>query len=268
MNLPADYHIHTKLCNHAEGELEEYLTYACKIGLTEIGISDHAPMPEDNFDSWRMKKSELDYYIKLIETAKSLRKELTIKIGIEVDYIPGMEEWINTLSSYYPWDYIIGSVHYVNEWDIDNPQKLDMWDKADVLDVWQQYVERLVLAVNSGLFDIIGHIDLPKKFGHKPLISIEKLFSPFFSAIQKNRIAIEINTSGLRKPCNEIYPSKQLLRLAALYNINVTFGSDAHAPSEVGYKFEIAIKDALEAGLTHWLKFQKRSPFLVPIKLY
>ena len=124
MNLPPDYHTHNYLCRHAEGKLTEYAKAALQIGVAEIGFSDHAPMEQDPFDSWRMLRTELPCYLQMLEQARTEYPQLTIRAGLEVDYIPGMESWIKELAGLYDWDYFIGSVHYLdNGWDIDNPEK-------------------------------------------------------------------------------------------------------------------------------------------------
>jgi histidinol-phosphatase (PHP family) len=114
------------------------------------------------------------------------------------------------------------------------------------------------MAVKSGLFDIVGHADLCKKFCFYPIQDVTHLFVGFLDAAQQQGIAVELNTSGLRKDCREIYPSARFLGLAAERKIPITFGSDAHAPGEVGMDFAAALKQAREAGYTHWQRFTKR----------
>ena len=89
MRLPADYHTHTPLCRHATGEPVELAAQAVLLGLPELGFSDHNPMPRDDFDDWRMKASQLDLYIEKVEQARRAFPALPIKIGLEVDYLPG-----------------------------------------------------------------------------------------------------------------------------------------------------------------------------------
>ena len=106
-------------------------------------------------------------------------------------------------------------MHYVSDsWDIDNPAKLSEWKKRDAFEVWQVYFDRLALAAESGLFEIIGHADLPKKFGIRPAQDCAPLYEKFLNAAAKAGCAIELNTAGLRKDCQEIYPSRELLELA------------------------------------------------------
>jgi histidinol-phosphatase (PHP family) len=259
MSWPADYHMHTPLCHHATGEPTEYAARAVAAGLTEIGFSDHSPMRKDNFDEWRMNSDKLGEYVEKVRRAQKDFPQLTIKLALEVDYLPGHEEWIRELAGTYPWDYFIGSVHYVSEsWDIDNPNKLSEWKKRDPYEVWSVYFDRLTLAAESGLFEIIGHADLPKKFGIYPDRDCTALFDRFLQAAASKNVAIELNTAGLRKDCKEIYPSPKMVQLARGKGVAITFGSDAHAPGEVGMNFAEAIKLARSVGYTHSRRFTRR----------
>ena len=249
MSLPADLHMHTPLCRHAAGEPVDYARRAVEIGLTEIGFSDHSPMPRDDFDDWRMLDRQLDEYVAKVRLAQREFPQLTIRLALEVDYLPGQEDWIRKLAARHPWDYFIGSVHYVSEsWDIDNPAKLSEWKKRDPFTVWQAYFDRLTLAASSGLFEIIGHADLPKKFGIRPQQDCTSLYEKFLDAAAKAGCAMELNTAGLRKDCKEIYPCRSLLQLAFQKNVPITLGSDAHAPGEVGMNFTEAVALARSVG--------------------
>lgn len=257
--LPADYHMHTPLCRHAVGEPRELAVQAIAIGLTEIGFSDHSPMPEDDFDDWRMRAADLESYVHAVEAARREFPELTIKLGLEVDYLPGREEWVRQLAGRYPWDYFIGSVHYVSPgWAIDNPQRLSEWRTRDPLEVWTAYFDRLTMAAASGLFDILGHVDLCKKFSFYPERDCTALYTRFLAAARRTGVAIELNTAGLRKDCREIYPSRKILELAFQAGVPITFGSDAHAPGEVGMDLGEAVEMARATGYTHYYTFTER----------
>ena len=266
MMLPADYHLHTPLCRHAVGEPVEYARHAVAIGLTEIGFSDHSPMPQDDFDNWRMFDRQLDEYVAKVRLAQATFPQLTIRLALEVDYLPGHEDWIRALAKRHPWDYFIGSVHYVSDsWDIDNPAKLSEWKKRDAFEVWQIYFERLAQAATSGLFEIIGHCDLPKKFGIRPERDCTPLYETFLTAAAQAGCAIELNTAGLRKDCREIYPARNVLELAFQKNVPITFGSDAHAPEEVGMAFPEAVSLAKSVGYLKTLRFQNRTRQVVDL---
>lgn len=259
MPLPADYHMHTPLCRHAVGEPVEYAARAVELGISEIGFSDHSPMRRDDFDDWRMKFSELDRYVDSVQAARRAHPSLAIRLALEVDYLPGHEDWIRELASRHPWDYLIGSVHYVSDdWAVDSPFQLSRWKDRDAFEVWKIYFDRLTAAARSGLFEIIGHADLPKKFGFIPRQDCTPLFEKFLAAAREGGVAIELNTAGLRKDCREIYPSPAFLKLALAFGIPITFGSDAHAPGEVGQDFVRAIDLARQTGFTTTRRFAGR----------
>ncbi|MST01321.1 MAG: histidinol-phosphatase HisJ family protein, partial [Pedosphaera sp.] len=242
MICPPDYHMHTPLCRHATGEPTEYAARALELGLTEIGFTDHSPMARDDFDNWRMRADQLDEYVEKVRRAQRDHPRLTIKLALEVDYLPGHEPWIRELAARHPWDYFIGSVHYVSDsWDVDNPAKLSEWNGRDAFEVWTAYFDRLTMAAASGLFQIIGHADLPKKFGHRPQQDCTPLYERFLAAAKQSGTAIELNTAGLRKACREIYPNPTLLAVAFRLGVPITFGSDAHAIGEVGMNLEDAV---------------------------
>lgn len=267
MQWPADYHMHTPLCRHATGRPAEYAARAVTVGLTEIGFSDHSPMRQDDFDDWRMRLDQLDQYVEDVRHAQEAFPQLTIRLALEVDYLPGHEEWIRELAARHPWDYFIGSVHYVSDsWDIDNPAKLAEWERRDIAEVWGEYFERLRRAAASGLFEIIGHADLPKKFGHRPAGDCAAWYEPFLAAAAQTGTAIELNTAGLRKDCREIYPSPDLLARAARQGVAITFGSDAHAPEEVGLDFADALALARRSGFTQRCRFTQRRREMVSLE--
>ena len=259
MPLPADYHMHTPLCQHATGEPSDYARRALEVGLTEIGFSDHSPMRQDDFDDWRMRNNQLDEYVESVRKAQKDFQQLTIRLALEVDFLPGHEDWIRELAARHPWDYFIGSVHYVSDnWAVDNPNKLSEWKKRDAFEVWSVYFDRLTLAAETGFFEIIGHADLPKKFGHRPTHDCTPLYERFLTAAKKHNCAIELNTAGLRKDCKEIYPSREILQHAFQKGVPITYGSDAHAPEEVGIAFPEAVQLAREVGYRHCWRLARR----------
>ena len=266
MSLPADYHMHTPLCFHAVGEPTELAAHAVKLGLPEIGFSEHNPMKRDDFDNWHMHESKLDEYVEKVEKARRDHTTLVIKLAMEVDYLPGYEDWIRDLAARHPWDYLIGAVHYVSDsWDLDNPQRISEWKRRDPMEVWTAYFERLTMAAESGLFEIIAHADLCKKFCFYPKQDYTPLYTCFLEAAKRHDVAMELNTAGLRKDCKEIYPSAPIVHLAAKLGVPITFASDAHAPTEVGMNFAEAVALARSAGYTHCCRFTRRKREMVAI---
>lgn len=266
MNWPPDYHMHTPACNHAVGEPSEYAARAVELGFKEIGFSDHSPMRRDDFDDWRMRLDQLDEYVAKVRQAQKDFPNLVIRLALEVDYLPGQEGWIRDLARRHPWDYFIGSVHYVSYmWAIDNPKHLSQWKENDPFEVWTTYFDWLGQAAESKLFEIMGHADLPKKFNTRPKEDCTPLYERFLERVAASDVAIELNTAGLRKDCREIYPCRGLLEIAARKKVPITFGSDAHAPGEVGSDFAQALELAKSVGYTHSCQFVQRRRSILPI---
>ena len=269
LNSLADYHTHTPLCRHAKGEPVEYALRAAGLGLAEIGFSDHSPAEEDGFDDWRMLRSEFPEYLEKVAQAKREVPDVTVRLGLEVDFLEGegATEWINELSQLADFDYLIGSVHYIAPgWDIDNPRWIGRWSgEAEVEEIWSAYWQIYHRCARSGLFDIIAHPDLPKKFGFTPSGDLRRYYEPTVQAALDADLAIEINTAGWRKDCAEQYPARTFLEMMHSAGVPLVISSDAHAPEEVGADFPRAARLALEVGFTHTARFCGRRRQLVPI---
>jgi histidinol-phosphatase (PHP family) len=266
-SMPADYHTHTPLCFHASGSPEEFTRAAIASGVTEYGISDHAPVGREYFDDWRMLYDDLPQYLEWIEAARAQADgQIPIRAGLECDWLPGCESWIEHLREIHSWDYLIGSVHYLGTWDFDHPKWLGRWAETDVESVWHSYWKEYAAMAESQMFDILAHPDLIKKFCHKPDGDLRRFYEPAIEAIAVSGCAIELNTAGWYKPCEEAYPTLEFLELARAAGIPLVISSDAHSPTEVGRDFDRAIGIAKQAGFTETTLFdqgQRRAAAMV-----
>jgi histidinol-phosphatase (PHP family) len=264
--MPADYHSHTPLCRHAHGSPGAFVEAALAAGLSEFGISDHAPLLPEPFDDWRMLAIELPDYLQWIDDARShAAGRIPVRAGLECDWIDGCEPWITRLAAHNQWDYLIGSVHYLGDWDFDNPKWLGRWAQSDVAAVWTHYWHTYARMAESGLFDILAHPDLVKKFGHVPPGDLARYYQPAVDAIAASGCAIELNTAGWHKPCAEAYPAPQFLELACCAGIPLVISSDAHAPEETGREFARAITLAQATGYRETLLFEQRRRRFEPL---
>ena len=251
--------MHTPLCGHAVGQPEEYAAHAVKVGLEEIGFSDHAPLVSHEDPSITMNIKDLPEYYQMIEEVRSKYKnELRIKVSIEADFIPGYEDKTKAILDDYPYDYIIGSVHFIKNWGFDNPNERDAWDEKDVNAVYRDYYELLRLSAQSGMFNIMAHVDLVKKFGHRATEDMTDEIQKTAKIFKECGVAVEINTSGLRKPAKEMYPALSNLEIYCQAGVPLTFGSDAHDPNDVGRDFKQAVELARTAGYTEYVLFKDR----------
>ena len=258
----ADYHLHTPLCHHAVGEPLEYVAAARARGLEEIGFSDHSPMPgPDPFDDWRMSRADLPHYIDMIAEAREKVAPFPVRLGLECDFFAGQEAWIEELAGLAPWDYLIGSVHYLAPgWDVDNPRWIGRFEAggAAVEDIWTRYWREYERCIASGLFDFVAHPDLVKKFGHRPPGDLRRFYEGSIAAAARGNATVEVSTAGLRKPAGELYPAAGFLTMAHEARVTVTISSDAHAPGEVGLDFAQAATAVRAAGYTETARFATR----------
>ncbi len=264
-----DYHTHTPLCRHAEGEMEEFLEAARRKQMPEICFTDHAPNPDDYDPKHRMKVDEFESYQEKVSSLAAASTGPAVLFGIEADYYNGCERFLRKWLPRHKFDLVIGSIHYINNWGFDNPDEREVWDNVDVASTWREYFDLVGRLADTHLFDVVGHFDLPKKFGYTPGDrAIREMVAPVLEKIARAQMAIEINTSGLRKPVKEIYPSVMLLGMARLQGIPICFGSDAHKPEEVGYEFALGLEWARKAGYDEAVRFSARhkKSYPLPVK--
>jgi len=262
--------MHTPRCHHATGCVLEYAQVAVQLGIKEIGFSDHCPMP-DQFDvQWRMDYRELDSYLMEIEQAREqFSSQLTIRVGLELDYVPKYHKWLQELTDYYPWDYLMGSVHFIDDWGFDNEDYLDEWQDRDVNDTYVAYFDLVAESASSGFFDIIGHPDLIKKFGQRATSDNTRVRAAeerMLQAVKAAGVALEISSAGLRKPVGEVYPHARIIARAAELNIPFCFGSDAHAPGEVGHAVQTCMSMLKACGISHIHGFEKRQRRMISLE--
>ncbi len=227
-----DIHNHTILCNHATGSVEDFVQTAIKEKIDVFGFADHAPM---NFDEkYRMKFDDMQNYENEIRNIKEkYRDKIEILLGYEVDFLNG---YIDQRVLKADVDYLIGSVHFLDKWGFDNPEFIGDYKNKDMDKVWQDYFDTVAKMAKSNLFQIIGHIDLIKVFNFMPKKEIKLIALNAIKEIKKAKMVVEVNSSGLRKPIHEIYPSKDIMELLKEFDIPITFSSDAHKVEDINYK--------------------------------
>jgi histidinol-phosphatase (PHP family) len=255
-----DYHIHTTRCRHALGTMEEYVRNALASGLDEIGFADHLPLPGPEGAPFNMPREELPDYVAEVEALRLRYPEIPIRLGIEADFLPENTEGVRELLALAPFDYVIGSVHYLEATpgDVRLLSLSRFWEfldeteaaatRREVERVVQDYHARLRASAESGLFHVIGHCDLTKRFGYRlpgdPLPEYRKTAEAFARA----GVLVELNTSGLRSPAGEIYPGLDFLRVLCEAGVGITLASDAHHPGHVGFGLALACDWARRAG--------------------
>lgn len=243
-----EMHMHTPLCKHARGEPEEYAEVAHQRGLKGIVVTCHNPTNDGWSPSVRMDMKEFDVYVAMVERArKAWEGQVDVRLGIESDFVPGMEPWLENLHRMAEFHHVLGSVH---------PQLKDYQERYfndDFEALQQTYFEHLGMAAETGIFDTISHPDLVKNMGPSEwnLDRTMDVICRCLDRIAAAGTAMELNTSGLNKAIPEMNPGKEILKQMLRRNIPVVIGADAHDPHRVAGNFEEALDTLNAVGYTH-----------------
>jgi len=263
--LRVDLHNHTTLCNHATGTIEEYIKKAIELDIDIFGFSDHAPMIYE--PEYRMSLTQSKWYEQnILDLKEKYKDQIDIKLGYEVDFMSN-PKFIELQIINANVDYLIGSVHFLDKqddlWGFDNPAFIKNYEHSDIDKIWEDYFQAISKMVQTGYFDIVGHLDLIKVFKYLPNKDIKTIAYKTMKDIKKSNMVLEINSAGLRKPIKEQYPSKQLLELAFELDIPITFGSDAHSVDQIGFGYDKIVKLAKDIGYTKCITFNKKEKLIV-----
>ena len=271
-----DYHVHLRpddLDRRAAdyftaANAERYREAATAAGVGELGVSEHVYRFKQalaiwDHEYWRENAiDDIDAYCEFV------REQTDLRLGLEVDFVPGREDRIANLIERCELDYVIGSVHFIGELAVDF-ELYDIWERArSAEDVWRRYFELLAGAARSGLFDILAHPDLVKIWGRaRPLPDgdLRRYYEPAIEAIAESGVAVEVSTAGLRKPVGEIYPAPAFLEFAIEAGAAIALSSDAHVPEQIGYGYEQALELLDSLGVRELATFERRTRRLEPI---
>jgi histidinol-phosphatase (PHP family) len=271
-----DYHLHLRPDeDRSPGEersftqenVERYLAAAREAGIEELGVSEHIYRFQQSLELWdhpfwqRQATDDLDAYCEFVRTTP-------LRLGIEVDYVPGAEERTVELLAARDFDYVVGSVHFIGDGFVDM-EEFGVWaQEGDPDKVWQRYFEAVATAARSGLFDILAHPDLVKVWGSAhagPGRDPRHYYEPAVEAIAESGIAVEISTAGLRKPVGEIYPAPAFAEMCADAGAPFALSSDAHSPEHVGFEYEQALGLLGSLEVTEISVFERRARRLEPL---
>lgn len=255
-----DLHTHHERCGHAQGKIKEYIEAAIEKGLQIIGIADHSPYfgeeADQPFPNITMAKSDFPNYVEeVLQLKEQYKNQINVLLGIECDYFPPVMDMYARELKKYPFDYVIGSVHFVDEISIFQKGRWDGLTKEQKKQTKDNYYDMIARSAKTGLFQILGHIDAMKGF-YPEFSAIEtEAIDETLKIIAEHGVAIEINTSGKTKDSGGWYPSDEMLERALYHNVYVTFGSDAHVPDRVGDEFFIVQQRLTEIGFKEWVYF-------------
>ncbi len=271
-----DYHVHlrrddaeaTAASAFTAANAERYREAATERGIAELGVSEHVHRFRDALSVWRhpwwqtYAVDDLDAYCAFV------REETDLRLGIEADFIPGREDRMANLLDGRPWDYVVGSVHFLGDYALDT-HEYSVWDTVRSADtVWRRYFETLGEAARSGLYDIIAHPDLVKVWGRErplPEGDLRRFYELAMEGIAESGVAVEVSTAGLRKRAEEIYPALGFLEMAVDAGAPVALSSDAHEPEHIGYRYDEALALLEAAGVGELSVFEGRRRSSQPI---
>jgi histidinol-phosphatase (PHP family) len=270
-DYPADY-------------IDRYVEAALARGVTELGFTEHLyrcvesepvlgsawkedPNPglvEQMAESLRVERTlSLDRYVELILDAKA--RGLPVKLGLEVDFVPGTEERVMELLAGYPFDYLVGSIHWIGAWRFMGPRAPEEYLRRGVDVAFEEYFALETALAASGMVDVLGHADVIKVAGFIPDGDLAPLYEPVVAAAARTGTAVEVSSGGLRREAAEVYPSPAFLRLFKQAGVPITLASDAHRPADAGWGHDEVVAAARAAGYVDHLRFGARQRFVVPL---
>lgn len=271
-----DYHVHLRPDEYdatperyfTAENVERYRAAAAERGIGDLGISEHIHRFTAALDVWRHEwwvrnaKDDIDQYAAFL-------RESGLKVGIEADLVRGREEQTAALLDAREWDYVVGSVHFLQDQAVDmRGMEWDIWESADPDEVWTRYFETLGHAAATGLFDILAHPDLVKVWGKgapRPEGDPRRFYELAMPGIESADVAIEVSTAGLRKPVGQIYPDAEFLRMCLDLGKPVALSSDAHVPEDLGHGYDQAVGFLRENGVTELATFSGRERTMVAL---
>jgi histidinol-phosphatase (PHP family) len=272
-----DYHVHLRPDDDpawpaerafAGENAERYRAVASERGVEELGVAEHVHRFRQSLEVWQHPfwranaTDDIDAYCEWVREGSDL------KLGIEADFVPGREDKMANLLEARDWDYVVGSIHFLQDAALDMRGDFDIWRSADPDKVWKRYFETLGEAARSGLYDILAHPDLVKVWGGsapRPDGDLRRYYELAMDGIADSDVAIEVSTAGLRKPVAEIYPDPAFLAMCLEAGRPVALSSDAHVPDQLAFRYDDALELLDAAGVTELAVFEHRDRRLEPI---
>lgn len=263
--MRTSYHCHTNLSD-GRCTMAELVRAAIAAGLDELGISDHYTLIPGKTISWSMPQSGLDDYSAALDSARrQAGDKLIVRFGLEADFIPESVAELRQAFGAHPFDYVIGSIHFIGDFPVD--AGADSWEALSQdqrNDMIRAYWARVKQMAESRLFDIAGHLDLYKKFGHRATTDISADITAALDAIAKAGMAVELNTSGMHY-AGEVYPSTAILQQCYARGIPSLVTADAHCAENLTRGYNYGVSELREVGYTHQAVFEGRKRTLVEL---
>lgn len=267
------------------GHIEAFVEAAASAGAEEIAFTEHlyrcveaAPVlgrfwENDGRDDLAAITErfiaedatlDLERYVTAVLAARDAG--LPVLLGLEVDFFPETIEAVLDFLAPYPWDLLIGSVHWIGAWPVDHSAGVFEFDRRGVEQAYADYFELETQLAASGAVDVLAHVDVVKKMGHFLPAPPLDLYSSVVAAARDSGVCVEVSTAGLRQKAGELYPAPVLLDMFAAAGVPITLASDAHVPADAGRDRDVALAAARRAGYTERMRFRRRTGRLVPLE--
>ncbi|MDK2970440.1 MAG: histidinol-phosphatase family [Candidatus Sumerlaeota bacterium] len=265
-----DYHNHTVLCHHATGTVEEYLERARDLGIAEYGFAEHSYwMVRPDARNLCPSLEEMQTYFQWMDRAREQWDGSgggpLLRVGLEADWVPDRIGEAKRFVQSYPFDYILGSVHHLQ--DPATGKWVSSWwfDECDLDTIYTTYFEEVAQLARSGLCDILAHLDVIRRSTRVPEKGVLPYVEAILPAIVESGVAVEINASGRDHLNGDFFPQEDVLRLLIEAGVPITFGSDAHAPTHVGRYASDVVELFTACGGREFMRFENRRMIPTPV---
>jgi histidinol-phosphatase (PHP family) len=266
------------------GHIEAYVAAAAARGYGEVAFTEHlyrcVEATEVLGEFWRGdfateaaahtarwvpedRLLSLEGYVAAVTGARD--GGLPVLLGLEVDFFPATIDAVLELLAPYPWDVLVGSVHWVGAWSVDHAGAVGEFARRGVRRAYEDYFGLETALAASGAVDVLAHVDVVKKMGHRLAEPPVDLYRPVVEAAAASGTAVEVSTAGLHEPAGELYPERSFLEMFHRAAVPITLASDAHRPEECARDFDVAVAAARAAGYTERLRFRRRVGEPVPL---
>jgi len=264
MPVYTDYHNHPlghdPNRHYDEETLSEWLDSALQKQITDLALTDH--------DRYFVPRGE-EYIEAFLRFREGLPDNVKFRLGIEIDNDPqtSAESWRWLEKNYERFDFILASIHFIDDWAFDHPAYREEFDRWDINKLYERYFQEIQRLAKSELIDGLAHLDLIKIFGHRPTVDMTPLYEETLQLIKEQDLTVEISTAGWRKPVNEIYPSPGIISLLKRYQIPITTASDAHAPQHLAADYDRLVKILKEHKFSEVSVFEEHQRSMLTLKL-
>lgn len=289
----SDYHLHLHAHGtdgapapggYPPGYIERYVDAAMARGVAELGFTEHlyrcveseaalGRWWEDDADArlraefaeWigAERTLSLERYVDAVTDAKA--RGLPVKLGLEVDFVPGTEEAVLELLAPFPFDYLVGSIHWIGAWNFMRSAAVPEFERRGPRTAFGQYFALKGALAASGMVDVLAHVDVIARHGIRPVGDLHDLYEPVVAAASRSGTAVEVSSVGLRLPVGAIFPDPAFLALFHAAGVPITLASDAHRPDDAGAGHRAVVAAARAAGYTSYLRFEGRRRLPTPL---